>query len=56
MEAICRAWKKPRVLGEDAPKFGGGGADEFLNGEEDGSSARSCGEGKWEGCTDVFIR
>ena len=44
------------MLGEDALGFGGGGTDEFLNGEEDGSSARSCGEGKGEGCTDVFIR
>ena len=56
MEAICRSWKEPRVLGGDAPEFGGGGADEFLNGEEDGSNARSCREGKGEGCTDVFIR
>ena len=55
MEAICRTWKEPRVLGGDAPEFGGG-ADEFLNGEEDGSNARSCREGKGEGCTDVFIR
>ena len=51
-----QTWGKFRVLGEDALGFGGGGADEFLNGEEDGSSARSCGEGKGEGCTDVFIR
>ena len=56
MEAICRTWEKPRVFGEDTPEFEGGGADEFLNGEEDVSNARSCREGKGEGCTDVFIR
>ena len=56
MGTISRTWEKPLVLGEDAPEFGGGGADEFLNGEEDGSNARSSREGKGEGCTDIFIR
>ena len=56
MEAICRTWEKPRVLGDDAPEFGGGRADEFLNREENGLNARSCGEEKGKGYTDVFIR
>ena len=56
MEAIRRTWEKPRVLGDDAPEFGGGRADEFLNGEENGLNAGSCGEEKGKGYTDVFIR
>ena len=56
METISRTWEKPLVLGEDAPEFGGGGADEFLNREKDGLSARSCGEEKGKRYTNVFIR
>ena len=33
MEAIRRTLGKPLVVGVDAPEFGGGGADEFLNKE-----------------------
>ena len=56
MEAICRTWEKLRVLGEDAPEFRGGGADEFLSREEDGMNMKSYGEEKGKGYTDVFIR
>ena len=56
MVTISRTWEKPLVLGEDAPEFGGGGADEFLNREKDGLSARSCGEEKGKRYTNVFIR
>ena len=47
--------EEPLVIGEDALKFGGGGADEFLNREKDGLDARSCGEEKGKKYTDVFI-
>ena len=56
MEAIRRTWEKPWVFGEDAPEFAGGGANEFLSGEEDGPNARGCREKKEEGYPDVFIR
>ena len=49
MEAIRRTWEKPRVFGENTPELAGGGADEFLSGEEDGPSARGCREEKGEG-------
>jgi hypothetical protein len=52
MEAICRPWGKPQVFGEDTPEFAGGGADEFLSGEEEGLSARGCREEKREGYPD----
>ena len=44
------------VIGEDVLSFRGGGADEFLNREKDGLSARSCGEEKGKRYTNVFIR
>ena len=56
MEAIRRTWEESWMFGEDTSEFAGGGADEFLSGEEDGPSARGCREEKGEGYPDVFIR
>ena len=56
MEAISRIGEKSSAVEGDALKSGGGGADEFLNREKDGLDARSCGEEKGKGYTDVFIR
>ena len=44
------------VIGEDVLSFRGGGADEFLNREENSLNAKSCGEERGKGYTDVFIR
>jgi hypothetical protein len=55
MKAICRTLGKPLVVGVDAPEFGGSGADEFLNREEDSLNAKSCGEERGKGYTDIFI-
>ena len=48
MEAICRTWEKLQLLGENAPEFRGGGADEFLSREKHGPSARGCREEEGE--------
>ena len=56
MEAIRRTLGKLLVVVVDAPEFGGGGADEFLNREENSLNAKSCGEERGKGYTDVFIR
>ena len=54
MEAICRTWDKLLAVEEDALKSGGGGADEFLNGEKNGPGAETMEKkgGEW---ADVFI-
>ena len=41
MEAICKTWEKPLVIGEDALDFEGGGTDEFLSKERNGLGARN---------------
>ena len=35
MEANRRTWEEPWMFREDVPEFAGGGADEFLSGEEE---------------------
>jgi len=54
MEAIRRTWEESWMFGEDTSEFAGGGADEFLSGEEDGPGARGCREEKGED-TLVFL-
>ena len=56
MEAIRRTLGKLLVVVVDAPEFGGGGADEFLKREGNSLNAKSCGEERGKGYTDVFIR
>ena len=54
MEAIGRTGEKSSAVEGDALKSGGGGADEFLNGEKNGPGAEAVEKkgGEW---ADVFI-
>ena len=54
MEAIGGTWEKSSAVEGDALKSGGGGADEFLNGEKNGPGAETVEKkgGEW---ADVFI-